>query len=88
MCQGIRDVINLAWKLDAVLKGIGTAPSLLESYGEERKAHVRELTTRLKAIGTLIGERDQAGARACDERLLAEAGGTVVPTRARTCCRA
>ncbi len=78
MCQGIRDVVNLAWKLDAVLKG--SAPeSLLESYGEERKAHVRELTTRLKAIGTLIGERDPARARARDERLLAEAGGTVVP---------
>lgn len=78
MCQGIRDVVNLAWKLDAVLKG--SAPeSLLDSYGEERKAHVRELTTRLKAIGALIGERDPAQARARDERLLAEAGGTVVP---------
>ncbi|HZV94232.1 MAG TPA: bifunctional 3-(3-hydroxy-phenyl)propionate/3-hydroxycinnamic acid hydroxylase, partial [Caldimonas sp.] len=54
MCQGIRDVVNLSWKLDAVLKG--SAPeSLLDTYGEERKAHVRELTTRLKAIGTLIG---------------------------------
>ncbi len=78
MCQGIRDVTNLAWKLDAVLKK--SAPeSLLDSYGEERKAHVRELTTRLKAIGTLIGERDRAKARARDDRLLAEAGGTVVP---------
>jgi 3-(3-hydroxy-phenyl)propionate hydroxylase len=41
---------------------------------------VRELTTRLKAIGALIGERDGAKARARDERLLAEAGGEVRPT--------
>jgi 3-(3-hydroxy-phenyl)propionate hydroxylase len=41
---------------------------------------VRELTTRLKAIGALIGERDPARARARDERLLAEAGGEVGAT--------
>jgi len=76
MCQGIRDVTNLAWKLDAVLKnnaGVG----FLDSYANERKPHVRELTARLKDIGTLIGERDVAKARARDERLIAEAGGTV-----------
>jgi 3-(3-hydroxy-phenyl)propionate hydroxylase len=78
MCQGIRDVVNLAWKLDAVLAG-AAADALLDSYGEERKAHVRELTTRLKSIGALIGERDLAQARARDARLLAEAGGTIAP---------
>jgi 3-(3-hydroxy-phenyl)propionate hydroxylase len=41
---------------------------------------VRELTTRLKAIGSLIGERDPARARARDARLLAEAGGEVKAT--------
>jgi 3-(3-hydroxy-phenyl)propionate hydroxylase len=41
---------------------------------------VRELTTRLKSIGAVIGERDLARARARDERLLAEAGGSVTPT--------
>jgi 3-(3-hydroxy-phenyl)propionate hydroxylase len=79
MCQGIRDVVNLAWKLDAVLRG-RAGDRLLDSYGVERKAHVRELTTRLKAIGSLIGERDPERARARDERLLAEAGGEVQAT--------
>jgi 3-(3-hydroxy-phenyl)propionate hydroxylase len=79
MCQGIRDVFNLAWKLDAVLKG-EAGDVLLDSYGIERGRHVRELTTRLKSIGALIGERDAARAHARDERLLAEAGGTVRPT--------
>ena len=76
MCQGIRDVVNLAWKLDAVLKG-QAGDALLDSYGIERARHVRELTTRLKGIGSLIGERDAARAQARDERLIAEAGGTV-----------
>ena len=77
MCQGIRDVTNLAWKLDAVLKD-AAGDELLDSYAIERKAHVRELTTRLKGIGALIGERDAAKARARDARLIAEAGGKVV----------
>jgi 3-(3-hydroxy-phenyl)propionate hydroxylase len=77
MCQGIRDVTNLAWKLDAVLNATA-GDELLDSYAAERKAHVRELTTRLKGIGALIGERDAAKARARDARLIAEAGGKVV----------
>jgi 3-(3-hydroxy-phenyl)propionate hydroxylase len=79
MCQGIRDVVNLAWKLDAVLQG-KAGEALLDSYGVERGLHVRELTTRLKGIGALIGERDAARATARDARLIAEAGGTVRPT--------
>ncbi len=86
MCQGIRDVANLAWKLDAVLRG-GAGEALLDSYGVERKAHVRELTSRIKGIGAVICERDAAKARERDERLLAECGGVVRTRRARTCCR-
>jgi 3-(3-hydroxy-phenyl)propionate hydroxylase len=77
MCQGIRDVTNLAWKLDAVLNETA-GDELLDSYTTERKGHVRELTTRLKGIGALIGERDAVKARARDARLIAEAGGKVV----------
>jgi 3-(3-hydroxy-phenyl)propionate hydroxylase len=79
MCQGIRDVVNLAWKIDAVLKG-EAGDALLDSYGIERGRHVRDLTTRLKGIGSLIGERDATRAAARDARLLAEAGGPVKPT--------
>jgi 3-(3-hydroxy-phenyl)propionate hydroxylase len=75
MCQGIRDVSNLAWKLAAVHRGAPDA--LLDTYGEERAEHVRQLTTRIKGIGQLIGERDLAAARARDEHLLAECGGVV-----------
>ncbi len=83
MCQGIRDVANLAWKLVAVSRGeLGgaAAEALLDSYGVERQAHVRELTTRIKGIGAVICERDPQRARARDARLLAECGGVVKDT--------
>ncbi|UFS76057.1 bifunctional 3-(3-hydroxy-phenyl)propionate/3-hydroxycinnamic acid hydroxylase [Tardiphaga sp. 37S4] len=74
MCQGIRDVGNLIWKLDRVLRGQSNA-KLLDSYGEERGEHVRQLTSRIKAIGHVICERDPDAAAARDERILAEGGG-------------
>ena len=49
--------------------------ALLDSYGEERSAHVRELTTRIKAIGHVICERDPVAAEARDARILAEGNG-------------
>jgi 3-(3-hydroxy-phenyl)propionate hydroxylase len=78
MCQGVRDAVNLCWRLEAVLKE-GASDTLLDSYGFERKAHVTELTTRIKNIGKLITERDVDKARARDAKLLADCGGVVVP---------
>jgi 3-(3-hydroxy-phenyl)propionate hydroxylase len=79
MCQGVRDVANLAWKLVAVLRH--AAPDrLLDSYGDERKAHVRELTSRIKGVGAVICERDVVKARARDAKLLADCNGVVKDT--------
>jgi 3-(3-hydroxy-phenyl)propionate hydroxylase len=83
MCQGIRDVANLSWKLGAVLRREvqgSAAEALLDSYGVERKMHVRELTSRIKGVGAVICERDPARARARDEKLLADGGGIVRDT--------
>ena len=83
MCQGVRDVANLAWKLTAVLKGdVGgqAAEKLLDSYGHERKAHVRELTTRIKGVGAVICERNEEKARERDRKMLADCGGVVKDT--------
>jgi 3-(3-hydroxy-phenyl)propionate hydroxylase len=80
MCQGIRDVANLAWKLVSVLRGEvagAAADDLLDSYGMERKAHVRELTSRIKGVGAVICERDPVKARARDAKMLADCGGVV-----------
>lgn len=83
MCQGLRDAANLAWKLNDVLRGaVAGAPAqaLLDSYGEERKGHVRELTQRIKGVGAVVCERDVTRARARDARLLEQCGGVVRDT--------
>jgi 3-(3-hydroxy-phenyl)propionate hydroxylase len=81
MCQGIRDVSNLAWKLETVLAGQADE-SLLDTYAEERCRHVHSLTARIKAIGHHICERDPEAARRRDESLLEQGGGTA-PTVTR-----
>lgn len=83
MCQGVRDVVNLSWKLAAVAKGDVTgaaAEMLLDSYGTERQEHVRQLTTRIKNIGAVICERNVEKARERDANMLAECGGIVKNT--------
>ncbi len=76
MCQGLRDVTNLTWKLLQVMRG--AAPDgLLDSYGIERAAHVRQLTATIKHIGHTICERDPLRAQQRDENLLQAAGGCV-----------
>jgi 3-(3-hydroxy-phenyl)propionate hydroxylase len=80
MCQGVRDAANLVWKLRAVLDGSVSGPAaeaLLDTYAEERREHVRRLTTRIKEIGAVICERDLEAARARDAGLIEAAGGTI-----------
>jgi len=74
MCQGIRDVTNLCWKLRSVFAG-GAEDRLLDTYGEERSQHVLTLTSRIKAIGQHICERDPEAARLRDESLIEQGGG-------------
>ncbi|NKJ39527.1 bifunctional 3-(3-hydroxy-phenyl)propionate/3-hydroxycinnamic acid hydroxylase [Rhizobium sp. SG570] len=74
MCQGMRDVANLCWKIEAALKD--NAPSeLLDTYGEERREHVRELILKIKEIGAVLCERDPEAAIRRDERILLESDG-------------
>jgi 3-(3-hydroxy-phenyl)propionate hydroxylase len=83
MCQGIRDVANLSWKLGDVIAGDLSgrpAEQLLDSYGLERGTHVRSLTARIKEIGATICERDPVAARQRDRQLLTECGGVVRDT--------
>ncbi|MGW4446666.1 bifunctional 3-(3-hydroxy-phenyl)propionate/3-hydroxycinnamic acid hydroxylase [Streptomyces sp. NPDC004682] len=56
MAAGVRDVANLCWKLDAVLRG-ELPESVLDSYETERKPHVREVTKRAVLVGRVITER-------------------------------
>lgn len=75
MCQGVRDAANLSWKLLEVFKG---APQhLLDSYVEERSAHVRSLITTILGIGRYICELNPVAARERDARQLAAGNGSV-----------
>lgn len=56
MCSGIRDAINLAWKLDLVLEN-PEAETLLETYEQERIRHVREVLEGTLHIGRLLEAR-------------------------------
>ncbi len=68
---GVRDAYNLAWKLDAVMRG-QAHDALLDTYGEERKPHVRTVVAHAKTFGLIIGELDPARARVRDQQLEAE----------------
>jgi len=53
MNAGMRDVINLAWKLPMVLNGVAHE-NLLDSYFAERNAHAHDLVEWAAAIGQLM----------------------------------
>ena len=71
LCAGIRDAVNLAWKLRLVLRG-DAGEALLDSYEIERKPHVRAVVASAKEFGKVIGELDPAAAAERDARLRAD----------------
>lgn len=79
MCQGIRDVVNLSWKLQQAIQK-PNSDHVLNSYESERKGHVKALTSRIIEIGKIVGQRDLKLARERDLHLLNEAKGLITPT--------
>ena len=65
MCHGMRDVANLVWKLDLVVRGVSDA-ALLDSYQTERDPHVRSVVTAAVEAGRYICELDADKAAARD----------------------
>lgn len=70
MCSGIRDVANLAWKLDLVLAA-KVDDAILDSYQIERSPHVRAHIARSVHVGKISCTADTAQAAARDAALLA-----------------
>ena len=69
MVSGVRDVVNLYWKLDLVLRG--NAPqALLESYGSERYAHIQYALNMSVELGNIICETDPVKVAARDAHFL------------------
>jgi 3-(3-hydroxy-phenyl)propionate hydroxylase len=68
-CAGLRDALNLAWKLPFVIRG-DLPDSLLATYEVERRPHVQTIIQRAVKFGSVIQttSRTQAWAR---DRVLA-----------------
>ena len=65
MCAGIRDGLNLAWKLIAVVEG-RAADRILDTYETERRPHVRAFIKLAVELGDIIQTTDPAAARERD----------------------
>ena len=69
MCSGIRDAVNLAWKLAAVIHGADD--SLLDTYQPERSPHVQRIVESAVGFGRIICTLDPAVAAERDRNMLA-----------------
>jgi 2-polyprenyl-6-methoxyphenol hydroxylase-like FAD-dependent oxidoreductase len=76
MCSGIRDVANLAWKLDLVLTG-AAGPELLATYEEERRPGAVTALDLSIELGKVICVADPSEAAARDEAMAAAVTGEV-----------
>ncbi|WP_030293823.1 bifunctional 3-(3-hydroxy-phenyl)propionate/3-hydroxycinnamic acid hydroxylase [Streptomyces katrae] len=74
MCSGIRDVVNLAWKLDLTLRGLADE-SVLDSYTQERRAQAKEAILASVQLGRVICVTDPAAAAERDATVLANRRG-------------
>ncbi len=70
MCAGLRDVNNLEWKLDLVLRGQAD-DTLLDSYGPERTPHVRHFIEMSLQLGRVICVPDPEAAAQRDKEMIA-----------------
>ncbi|MFJ8248814.1 bifunctional 3-(3-hydroxy-phenyl)propionate/3-hydroxycinnamic acid hydroxylase [Streptomyces sp. NPDC094466] len=78
MCSGFRDAANLAWKLDLVLGG-RAGEALLDSYEQERRAHVQHAIDLSVRLGRLICVTDPAAAADRDRAMTARPSGPARP---------
>lgn len=60
LCAGVRDSMNLSWKLAGVLSG-DLPESVLDTYEAERKPHARSMIKLAKLIGISMTRGGRAG---------------------------
>lgn len=70
MCSGIRDAVNIAWKLGHVLRG-EASEALVDTYQTEREPHVRAVTETAIAMGRVVCIADPDAAAQRDAAMLA-----------------
>lgn len=71
--SGIRDAVNLGWKLAAVVKG-QAGDSLLDTYDQERRPHARAMIDLSTLVGKWISPTNKRLAAARDIFLVAASG--------------
>ncbi len=70
MCAGLRDAMNIAWKLDRVLRG--TSPdTLLDTYTPERVPHVQHFIDMSMELGKVICISNPEAAAERDRQMMA-----------------
>lgn len=77
--SGIRDAMNLGWKLAAVVRG-QAGPSLLDSYDTERRKHARAMIDLSTMVGKVISPTNRRVAAVRDRVIRA---ASAVPTLKR-----
>ncbi|MFI6357260.1 bifunctional 3-(3-hydroxy-phenyl)propionate/3-hydroxycinnamic acid hydroxylase [Streptomyces sp. NPDC050743] len=80
MCAGLRDVVNLEWKLHLVLAG-KAGEELLDTYGPERAMHVRQFVEASMFLGEVICVTDPDEAEQRDRRMRAALETGIEPDR-------
>ncbi|WP_109808978.1 bifunctional 3-(3-hydroxy-phenyl)propionate/3-hydroxycinnamic acid hydroxylase [Sphingosinithalassobacter portus] len=79
MCSGIRDAVNLAWKLGEIFRN-GAEDALLETYQAEREPCTRSYIELAIHMGRLVCSLDPEVAAQRDAAMLAAAAaGTEIP---------
>lgn len=78
LAAGIRDCMNLSWKLDLVLNG-KVPDSILDSFGTERQAHVSDFIDFSISLGKIICIRDEEEAAERDRSMKAEMMSEIEP---------
>ncbi len=71
LCSGLRDAMALSWRLSMVSSG-RASESVLETYGPERTAHVREIIDGAVFIGQVVCELDPVRAAERDAQMSSE----------------
>ncbi|MGW8951924.1 bifunctional 3-(3-hydroxy-phenyl)propionate/3-hydroxycinnamic acid hydroxylase MhpA [Streptomyces sp. NPDC055709] len=78
LCSGLRDAINLSWKLDLVLSGKADE-ALLDTYTIERSQHLQHAIETSVHLGRVVCEPDPAAAAERDARMIADMKANRVP---------
>ena len=80
MCSGVRDAVNLSWKLAAVLAGKADL-TFLQTYESERSPQVVGLIKLASALGERLQVIDKEAAKRRDDALRAELAKGPKPNR-------